>query len=86
MMTADLLGTTFTGNPTSTTFGNTCRMFFYTLFMIEKAKLAYAPAQFHAGDDVLLVIDKSDEQVLLKSIAKYTLRSNPTELTDFGLG
>jgi hypothetical protein len=33
MLTAFLLGTTFTGHPSSTTFGNTWRMSLYTMFI-----------------------------------------------------
>jgi hypothetical protein len=39
MFTADITGTTFTGHPTATTFGNTWRMFFYTSFMAHKANI-----------------------------------------------
>lgn len=37
MLNVMIEGTTFTGHPTSTTFGNTNRMFFYTKFICKKA-------------------------------------------------
>jgi hypothetical protein len=59
MMEAKVRGTTFTGHPTSTTLGNTFRMLFYTLFIKDEAKITTLE-NFHAGDDVLTIINKID--------------------------
>lgn len=36
MIVAKILGTTFTGHPVRTTFGNTLRMMFYTMYIAEQ--------------------------------------------------
>lgn len=53
-----LNGTTFTGHPTRTTFGNTLRMLFYTRFILSKCSSRLAIA-LHAGDDVLAYLNRS---------------------------
>jgi len=55
MFTAKLKGTTFTGHPTSTTFGNTWRMFFYAMFIADQ--LGIRMHTVNAGDDVVAVME-----------------------------
>jgi hypothetical protein len=69
MLKVEIEGTTFTGHPTSTTFGNTNRMFFYTKFICKKAGIK--ACQLHAGDDVLLLLKKSASVKFKQTMGKY---------------
>lgn len=56
MLTGTIKGTTFTGHPTRTTFGNTLRMYFYTKFIKDRHGIRNFK-HYHAGDDVLVLTD-----------------------------
>jgi len=56
MMSGLLRGTTFTGHPTSTTFGNTWRMFFYSKFIAKQENVKVKLA--NAGDDVVAIFNR----------------------------
>jgi hypothetical protein len=86
MMTATLTGTTFTGHPTSTTYGNTLRMFFYTQYIMSHMTFKTKPVQMHAGDDVALALEESDCNQLREEVRKLTLEDIPKERTEYGIG
>jgi hypothetical protein len=93
-MKGSLRGTTFTGHPIRTTFGNTMRMYYYTKYarsFIGDNDIR----QFHAGDDVLLIgkpayLDKL--QAVLQNLALDAVPSTDSyelgksESVSFGLG
>ncbi len=66
---AKIRGTTFTGHPTRTTLGNTLRMMFYTRFIAFIAGV-YIEA-CHAGDDVVVIIEREDVKKFLDAMKKY---------------
>jgi len=68
---AKIKGTTFTGHPTRTTLGNTLRMMFYTLFIAYKAGVPITAC--HAGDDVVVILDKCNVEKFKKVISVYAL-------------
>jgi hypothetical protein len=84
MFSADLTGTTFTGHPTATTFGNTWRMYFYTRFFAHKANIKMCSG--HAGDDVVAIISSKDYPALYASIIKYSRVSDVKDPESYGLG
>lgn len=59
MLEAKVKGTTFTGHPYCTTFGNTLRMWSYVSFICEKAGITKY-LNWHAGDDVLMYLTSAD--------------------------
>jgi hypothetical protein len=87
MMKAKLTGTTFTGHPCRTTFGNSCRMMFYTMFICMKAGIPYEDfIHYHAGDDVLVRALGKFVHLFIKTMKMYALTEAPEEETKYGLG
>jgi hypothetical protein len=86
MMTFTLTGTTYTGHPTATTFGNTWRMFFYTKFISKQEN--FNMKSVHAGDDVTSIVETSGETNIKykQSIFKYVKSEPPQEYEEYGLG
>lgn len=58
MLKAKIRGTTFTGHPTRTTFGNTLRMRAYVSLIIKKLAYKTKILKWHAGDDVLIYMSR----------------------------
>lgn len=84
MIKAKLRGTTFTGHPTSTTFGNTWRMFFYSKYIAKREHLKVKLA--NAGDDVVAIFSRQDQIKFFKNLHKYVRLEPPKDPESYGLG
>lgn len=74
LLQGQIKGTTFTGHPVRTTFGNTMRMYYYTNFIMTQHDIKVV--QFHAGDDVLVMGEASQIDKLVQWIPEYAVTTD----------
>jgi hypothetical protein len=88
-LSGELVGTTFTGHPTSTTLGNTLRVISYCHLLCELSSIPSAAYKvFVSGDDSIIVVSKKYLQTLetnFRSMWTHVL-DTPQETTQQGLG
>lgn len=60
LLKARVYGTVFSGHPSRTTFGNTIRILFLSMFIAHKCGIRWNKDMFHfqAGDDTLIIIER----------------------------